>query len=534
MQELEVIANLELGKIMQEISLNNPEEMKIALMPRGGAQQAARLRLELNKVEEICNRYANVWIDLLEKQNQGTLKREYIDLIFEKIHKITQSRKSALIHGHTARLFANAAGEIDRRMHQINASIRRDLEIRFRRQNTLSNSPSNDARNVSACSRVEDNQVLHLDPAQSGVELEPLSKTITTSTDKNKKVWVIHGRDQHNRDALFSFLRAIGLEPIEFSMARKLTRRPMPHVDEIIKAAFEHAQAVVVLLTGDDEARLRDPFLVKNDPPHEKKLTPQARANVIFEAGMSCVTHPDATIFVEIGEIRPFTDVSGRHVVKMDGSPEKRKELADRLQDAGCEVNTIGTDWMRTGHFNEYPIIKSTFDDIMPRDGQPDLHHEEIELLIAAADKGEIIKLSAAQAGPWIQVGPKHFLNEADPMFTMAYVDALESLIVRGLAKHDDGVLYRLTHSGFKVAREFKARQKDRPSSDDEYELNILNIFREIQKTNPATIVFPHEKIPELATLLDVSKEKTELLLKKLVEKNWLDADRVGYSLKNG
>ena len=56
---------------------------------------------------------------------------------------------------------------------------------------------------------------------------------------------------------IFDFLYSIGLKPLEFSKARELTGKPMPYVKEILDAAFAHAQAVVVLLTPDDEARLR-------------------------------------------------------------------------------------------------------------------------------------------------------------------------------------------------------------------------------------------------------------------------------------
>lgn len=56
---------------------------------------------------------------------------------------------------------------------------------------------------------------------------------------------------------MFTFLRSIKLESLEFSEARKRTGKPMPYVGEILEVAFQHAQAVVVLLSPDDQAHLR-------------------------------------------------------------------------------------------------------------------------------------------------------------------------------------------------------------------------------------------------------------------------------------
>jgi len=166
-----------------------------------------------------------------------------------------------------------------------------------------------------------------------------------------RRVFVVHGRDEANRNALFAFLRSIDLDPIEWSEARKATGRPMPYVGDILDKAFSMARAVVVLLTPDDEARLRQMFQSENDPPHETTFTGQARPNVLFEAGMAMGRHPERTILVECGRLRPFTDIAGLHVVRFDGESTTRQELAQRLQDAGCEVKMDGTDWHTTGAY---------------------------------------------------------------------------------------------------------------------------------------------------------------------------------------
>lgn len=164
-------------------------------------------------------------------------------------------------------------------------------------------------------------------------------------------VFVVHGRNMAARTAMFQFLRAIGLRPREWSQAVADTGKAMPYIGEVLDAAFSKAQAVVVLMTPDDEARLREPYRVPGDPPHETELTPQARPNVIFEAGMSMGRAPDRTVIVVVGEVRPFSDVGGRHVIRMNDSSERRQELAHRLRDAGCDVDLGGTDWHREGNF---------------------------------------------------------------------------------------------------------------------------------------------------------------------------------------
>ena len=184
------------------------------------------------------------------------------------------------------------------------------------------------------------------------------------SLDKRRRVWIVHGRDERLRAGMFAFIRSIDLTPLEFSEARRHTRKSAPYVGEILDAAFEHAQAVIVLLTPDDQARLRSDLLLSSDEHFEKELTGQARPNVLFEAGMALVNHPKQTILVQIGYVRPFSDVAGRHIVHMDGSVSARQEVASRLEDAGCPVNWRGKDWHTAGdltsrQFTETQITKT-------------------------------------------------------------------------------------------------------------------------------------------------------------------------------
>ena len=150
---------------------------------------------------------------------------------------------------------------------------------------------------------------------------------------------------------MFEFLRSIDLRPVEWSEATRRTGDGTPYVGAILNAAFEMAKAVIVLLTPDDEARLRPEWCSTDDEPHEATLTGQARPNVLFEAGMAMGRDEKSTILVELGELRPFSDIGGRHVVRLDDSTQRRQDLAQRLRAAGCQVNLDGTDWHHAGDF---------------------------------------------------------------------------------------------------------------------------------------------------------------------------------------
>ena len=164
-------------------------------------------------------------------------------------------------------------------------------------------------------------------------------------------MFVVHGRNEALRRAFFGFLRAIGLQPMEWRKAIELTGKPSPYVGEILDAAFQEAVAVVVLLTPDDEAKLKDEFLKPHDPNFEKKLTGQARPNVLFEAGMAMGRNPGGVVLVQIGDMRPFSDIGGRHVVRLSNGAESRQELITKLANAGCNVDASGSDWLREGDF---------------------------------------------------------------------------------------------------------------------------------------------------------------------------------------
>ncbi|MFZ5856090.1 MAG: TIR domain-containing protein [Chloroflexota bacterium] len=195
------------------------------------------------------------------------------------------------------------------------------------------------------------------------------------NTVDKTRVFVVHGRNEELRKSMFAFLRSIGLKPIEWSQAIQMTDETAPFIGDILDAALKQAQAVVVLLNGDDEARLRPEYHSEKMPEYEKNLTPQARPNVIFEAGLALGRFPNRTIIVEVGDLRPFSDIAGRHTIRLTNSTKARQDLAQRLSSAGCSVDLSGTDWHQIGNFETVLVEKS----IKPKklastkDAKPDL-----------------------------------------------------------------------------------------------------------------------------------------------------------------
>lgn len=175
--------------------------------------------------------------------------------------------------------------------------------------------------------------------------------------DDRRKVMVVLGRSSAIGTALFTFLRSIDLQPLEWTQLVGAANSGAPYIGQVLDAAFTQCQAVVVLSTPDDVAYLRDDLVPEGDPENEATPQGQPRPNVLYEAGMAMGRFPTRTIFVEVGTMRSASDLGGIHAVRMNEGPECRRDLAKRLEDAGCEINTDGTDWLSAGDFIPPPLV---------------------------------------------------------------------------------------------------------------------------------------------------------------------------------
>ena len=293
----------------------------------------------------------------------------------------------------------------------------------------------------------------------------PSSNSMEASGDINrdkprtdaKEIFVVHGRNEEARDALFQFLRAIGLHPLEWSEAVQATGKASPYIGEILNTVFSRAHAVVVLFTPDDRVKLRESLWADNEPPNETELTGQPRPNVLFEAGMAMAGSEERTILVELGTLRGFSDIEGRHSIRLNNSPERRRDLAERLENAGCPVRWDEADWKSTGDFETAVAERmqeptgNTLDRPSTTIPELPLSEEARTLLIeAASGDGYILKVPAF-GGLIVEANDKSFVESGNPRSEALWTAVLDTLADNGFVRNTDNEdrVFMLTRKGF-------------------------------------------------------------------------------------
>lgn len=190
--------------------------------------------------------------------------------------------------------------------------------------------------------------------SQNTAETKPTS---TRPDVTAKSIFVVCGRDSRRVDSTFDFLRAIGLEPLEWEKlitqsALELGTGGNPNVFATVEYGFRIAHGALVLLTPDDETRLRKDLRDKHDPPFESVLTGQARPNVLLEAGYALSHNPSRLLIVSCGDVRPLSDIGGMHLIHLSNAQASRQKVAERLRAMGFAVDTVGTRWHTVGDFD--------------------------------------------------------------------------------------------------------------------------------------------------------------------------------------
>jgi predicted nucleotide-binding protein len=174
-------------------------------------------------------------------------------------------------------------------------------------------------------------------------------------TDVSREVFVIYGRDDQARRAVFELLRALDLRPQEWEPLVAATGSTLPNLNEVVIKGLSagQAQAVVAILTPDDIVTLHPTLREAGDPADETSMVMQPRPNVLIELGLAMSAYRNRTIIVQFGLLRRIADLDGLNVIRFDGSGTAIGKLVERLKLAGCAVDDTGTDWRESRRFRE-------------------------------------------------------------------------------------------------------------------------------------------------------------------------------------
>jgi predicted nucleotide-binding protein len=208
----------------------------------------------------------------------------------------------------------------------------------------------------------------------------------SVAKEKQKRsVFVIYGRDHKAYNALCDFLRAIGLEPLELNKLIHKIGKANPHNSEILDCAFREAQAVLVLLTPDDEVFLHSETHASSNGIKVMQSSKQTSPSALLKAGMALGRCPERTILLKLGDVRIPTSLAGMDMIVLDNNSECRNSLRQRLKDIGCFVDDVGSNWLHAGEF----IIQAVPTGIL--DVRESLPFSEFFKLIGTAQKRVII-----------------------------------------------------------------------------------------------------------------------------------------------
>ena len=173
------------------------------------------------------------------------------------------------------------------------------------------------------------------------------------------------------------------------------------------------------------------------------------------------------TILVELGNLRPFSDVGGLHTIRIGDSPAWRNDLAQRLELAGCDVSTTGTDWLADDYFRDaLELINSVSveltnspEDIVRDNTQTLLSEKAKEILVSAVQGGGHIfrvdtsTLSGLDEALFTHGGRNRFGKRGDNRSFQMWKAALNELVDHEYVEDSDGKgsMFAVTHEGYRL-----------------------------------------------------------------------------------
>lgn len=153
----------------------------------------------------------------------------------------------------------------------------------------------------------------------------------------SNKVFLVHGRNRDLAARVNEMLGRCGATVVDFTEVRQSDSFRGRYVGDVLDHAFSVAQAVVVILSGDDEVTVHPRFRLREDPRLQMELQP--RPNVLIELGMALRSHADRVVLLEFPPMRKASDIDGLVTVSFTGDIHQLvTSTVAKLRQAGCNV----------------------------------------------------------------------------------------------------------------------------------------------------------------------------------------------------
>jgi predicted nucleotide-binding protein len=154
---------------------------------------------------------------------------------------------------------------------------------------------------------------------QTTMDARIAAKRRRRNAPRRPTVFIVHGHDVTTLAYVESLLLRIGCQPVTF---RNYPEGSKTNI-EILEYSIPKADAVVALLTPDDEGRKLG----------DENLLPRSRQNVLVEAGYAVISRRESSIIVAIGGVEIPSDFDGINRVQGDRwNREMGLDLARRLE----------------------------------------------------------------------------------------------------------------------------------------------------------------------------------------------------------
>ena len=154
-----------------------------------------------------------------------------------------------------------------------------------------------------------------------------IARTMLRTNSKPRRVFIVHGRAEKERESVARFLEKLSLETVILDEQANLGRSVLKKFHDYADVGF-----AIVLLTGDDLGGLATQA--------QSEFRPRARQNVIFELGYFLAKLGDERVCCLSSEgIETPSDYSGILYVPLDEHGAWKTRLARELRDVGFDID---------------------------------------------------------------------------------------------------------------------------------------------------------------------------------------------------